>query len=103
MYEWKGIYIHVFSCFPKYHFDRTLGNDIPLQHCWHCDRDKLPSFLFRGWIGPIVGGALMYKVGFQSMTSVSIHDNQLISPLVTNNIVILIFPDLYCPNSVMQV
>jgi len=31
-----------------------------------------------GWIGPIVGGALMYKVGFQSMTSVSIHDNQLI-------------------------
>jgi len=27
---------------------------------------------FSGWVGPIVGGALMQKVGFQSMTSVSV-------------------------------
>lgn len=63
--------------FPAFLSIVLTGNDIPLQHHWYCDRDKLPSFLFRGWIGPIVGGALMYKVGFQSMTSVSIHDNQL--------------------------
>ena len=28
--------------------------------------------IFSGWVGPIVGGALMQKVGFQSMTSVSV-------------------------------
>ena len=40
---------------------------------WYIIILQLPSFLtFRRVLGPIVGGALEYKVGWQSMTSVSI-------------------------------
>lgn len=37
---------------------------------------------FRECLGPILGGAIVYKVGFRSMTAVSLADNVLLHRVV---------------------
>jgi len=37
---------------------------------------------FKECLGPILGGAIVYKVGFRSMTAVSLADNVLLHKVV---------------------
>ena len=45
---------------------------------------------FRECVGPIIGGALLYKVGFQTMTSVSPIDNDTSIQSLCNRFVLCI-------------